>query len=343
MATIVAIGTSIPEFIATNEHVISLALECSATTYCGPLHELERELRSFLQKAGSRQRRWRSGLSTPLEHTADAWENCLSKLERNSSAKIGTLIYCGIDRGVAEPSHASLFAKKFGLLDARCFDISDACMGWYTATQIAVKFATVDRPYCAVVSAEFPLEMPGKVYPSAFTIKCSDDVLWKGAALTLGEAASVTVIDALAPTRAVFRSNSRYADICCVPLIRPDRFVDSDKLSPKLADDCFIAHMPTMAFATYRDAQEVLACYINENGSPDIVLPHTVSLSGPVHASKHLLAEGAIKNCFEHFGNVATSSIPVGYDYFDCNADRKLHIVAWISAAGMSHCAFRLC
>jgi hypothetical protein len=342
MTAIIAIGTSIPEFIATNEHVISLALERSKKSYSGDLADLERDLRSFLEKVGSKQRRWRSGLSTPAEHVADAWNNCLAKLDRKSSGKIGTLIYCGIDRGVAEPSHASLFAKRLGLFDVRCLDISDACMGWYTASQVGAKFTTPDRPYCAVVSAEFPLEMPGKVYPPAFTIKNPQDLLWKGAALTLGEAASVTLIDALAPSRHVFKSNSRHADVCCVPLVRPDRFVDSARLLPKLIDDCFVAHMPTMASATYRDAQEVLESYIRENGRPDVVLPHTVSQSGPVHASRHLLAEGAIRNCFEYFGNVATSSIPVGYEYFDCVSERHRHVAAWISAAGMSHCAFRL-
>jgi hypothetical protein len=86
----------------------------------------------------------------------------------------------------------------------------------------------------------------------------------------------------------------------------------------------------------------VLETYIGANGKPDVVLPHTVSQSGPVHASKHLLPEGTIKNCFEYFGNVATSSIPVGYEYFDCHRDRSLHVAGWISAAGMSHCVFRI-
>lgn len=342
MTAIIAVGTSIPEFIATNEHVISLALECSKGNYAGGLNELELLLQSFLGKAGSIERRWRSGYSKPSEHISDAWENCLSKLDRESSKKIGTLIYCGIDRGVAEPSHASLLASKFGLFDVRCLDISDACMGWFTASEVATKFVTVNRPYCAIVSAEFPLEMPGKVYPSAFTIRSADDLLWKGAALTLGEAASVTIIDASVPSQKVFRSNSRHADLCCVPLVRPERFVDSKRLLPKLKNDCFVAHMPTMASATYRDAQAVLEDYICENGRPDVVLPHTISQSGPTHAAKHLLREGTIRNCFEYFGNLATSSIPVGYEYFDCATEQHLHIAAWISAAGMSHCAFRV-
>jgi hypothetical protein len=342
MTTIIAVGTSVPEFIATNEHVISLALERSKRDYPSSLDELELELRSFLAKAGSKERRWRSGFSKPSEHIFEAWENCRSNAGGEAAKKIGVLIYCGVDRGVAEPSHASLLARKFGFYDVRCLDVSDACMGWFTAAEVATKFATNERPYCAIVSAEFPLEMPGKVYPAAFTFKDADDLSWKGAALTLGEAASVTIIDALVPSKMVFKSNSRHADICCAPLVRPDRFVDSARLLPRLLDDCFVAHMPTLASATYRDAQAVLETYIREYGRPDIVLPHTISQSGPAHAAKRLLPEGVIRNCFEYFGNLATSSIPVGYEYFDCRTEQNLHVAAWISAAGMSHCAVRL-
>src|ERR1041384_4193171 len=342
MTAIVAIGTSVPEFVATNRHVISLVLERSERGYSGDLADLERDVAALLERMGSRERRWRSGLSTPIDHVLEAWENCVSRLDRGSLAKIGTLIYCGIDRGIAEPSHASLFAKRLGLFDLRCLDISDACMGWFTATRAASRFASPSRPYCAVISAEFPLEMPGKVYPSAFTINSPDDLLWKGAALTLGEAASVAVIDPSVGGAEVFRANSRYADACCVPLLRPERFVDSTRLLPKLSDDCFVAHLPTMASGSYRDAQEVLRDYIEQNGVPDVVLPHTVSQPGPRHAARRLLPEDAIRNCFEYFGNIATSSIPVSYEYFDCASHRTAHIAAWVSAAGMSHCAFRL-
>jgi 3-oxoacyl-[acyl-carrier-protein] synthase III len=345
MPRIVAVGTSIPEFVATNEYVVSLALDLSKRRYVGGVHELEGAIRTFLKKAGAKQRRWRSGFTKPSEHISDAWQNCFAKMEPSASERIGSLIYCGIDRGIAEPSHASLLAQKFGLRGIRTFDISDACMGWFTASQAALNFATSCKPYCVIVSAEFPVEMPGKLYPHAFTFRDQDDLQWKGAALTLGEAASVTVIDALAGRSAqpTFKSNNRFADLCCVPLVRADRFVDSPRLLPKLAEDCFVAHMPAMAWASYRDAQEVLAQYITANGMPDVVLPHTVSQSGPMHASRNMLKPGTLKNCFEVFGNIATCSIPVGYEYFACADEKVEHVAGWISAAGMSHTVFRLC
>jgi 3-oxoacyl-[acyl-carrier-protein] synthase III len=344
MPHVVAVGTSIPEFVATNEYVVSLAREASKRSYMGEIDKLESDIKQFLTKAGARERRWRAGFTKPIEHIFDAWQNCFVQFGPNESKDIGTLIYCGIDRGVAEPSHASLLAQKFGLRDVRTLDVSDACMGWFTATQVAKNFASEEKPYCVIVSAEFPLEFPGKLYPQSFTIRDDDDLSWKGAAMTLGEAASVTIIDARITNSAQcnFKSNSKWADICYAPLLRADRFVDSARLVPKLIDDCFVAHMPTMASASYRDAQEVLTKYISENGIPTFVLPHLISQTGPLHASKSLLKEGALRNCFEYFGNLATSSIPVGYEYFACESDKAAHLVGWISAAGMSHSAFRI-
>src|SRR5262249_8916753 len=199
MPHIVSIGTSVPEFVVTNDYIVSLVIEHSRRLYSDDLSQLELGVYEFLEKAGANQRRWRAGFTKPLEHLSDAWANCLSNLGTESVKRIGALIYCGIDKGVYEPSHASLFAQKFSLPNVRTLDIADACMGWFTATQVGSKFVAVDRPLCAIVSAEFPIEVPGKVYPEAFKIRNNEDLLWKAAGFTLGECASVTMIDAMAP------------------------------------------------------------------------------------------------------------------------------------------------
>lgn len=344
MSSIVAIGTSVPDFIVTNDYVISLVAENSSRYYDGNIAKLEVDVKAFLESAGAKRRHWRAGFTKPLEHISDAWLNCLSQLGSNSLNSVGALIYCGIDKGVVEPSHASLLAQKFGLAGVRTLDISDACMGWFTATRVAQQFVTESKPHCAVVSAEFPIEVPGKVYPKSFMIKNSEDLLWKGAALTLGECASVTLIDALRnrDNPCVFKSNNEFADICCVPLERPERFIDSIELLQRLSEDCFVANMAKMASVGYRDARNVLKAYVEEHGQPEIILPHTVSQTMPDHISKKIVDRGAIRNCFEEFGNIATSSIPVGYEYFDCASKRDKHIAGWIAAAGMSHGVFRL-
>src|ERR1700685_4641382 len=145
MPHLVAVGTSIPEFVATNEYVVSLTREASKQSYAGEIDKLERDIKQFLTKAGAKERRWRAGFTKPIEHISDAWKNCFVQFGSSESKGIGTLIYCGIDRGVAEPSHASLIAQKFGLRDVRTLDVSTACMGGFTATQVATNFASKEK------------------------------------------------------------------------------------------------------------------------------------------------------------------------------------------------------
>jgi hypothetical protein len=67
MPHITAVGTSIPEFVATNEYVISLALELSRHGYAGDVAQLEHNIRSFLEKTGAKQRWWRAGFTKSIE------------------------------------------------------------------------------------------------------------------------------------------------------------------------------------------------------------------------------------------------------------------------------------
>ncbi len=184
----------------------------------------------------------------------------------------------------------------------------------------------------------------GKVYPQSFKVRTAQEFQWKGAALTLGECAAVTIVDALGAEKeqSIFKSSNRFADLCCVPLMKPEQLADSPILAEYLGDECFVANMPKMASVGYRSAHEVLERYINSFGSPDMLLSHTVSETLPRHISKGVIKNGVLKNCFRKFGNIATCSIPVSFEYFDCGAQSNLHMAGWIAAAGMSYSVFRL-
>lgn len=345
MDSLVTIGSSVPEFVATNEYVISLALEHSRRFYAGDTGHLESKLRSLLGAIGAKNRTWRAGFTKPLDHIAEAWAQCLENIGPNSCDAIGALIYCSIDKGVVEPSHASLLAQKFGLKHVRTLDISDACMGWFTATQVAHKLCERSKPLYAIISAEFPIEVPGKVYPESFKIRNDHEFLWKASALTLGECAAVTImkVDENQRNNTCFESDHDFADLCCVPLERPDRFVDSERLLEWLEQNCFVSNIRKLTPATYRIARVALERYVSTYGIPDIILPHTVSQSGPAHVSRGLVPDTVVQNCFDIFGNISTCSIPIGYEYFNCAKNTNSHIAGWITAAGLSCSAFRIC
>ena len=131
----------------------------------GEIEKLEIDIKRFLTKAGAKERRWRAGFTKPIEHIPTLGRT-VSYNSAQTTQKASVLSFIvGLIR-CSEPSHASLLAQKFGLRDVRTLDVSDGCMGWFTATQVAKNFASTETPYCAIVSAEFPLEFPGKLYPS---------------------------------------------------------------------------------------------------------------------------------------------------------------------------------
>ena len=50
---------------------------------------------------------------------------------------IDLLIYCGVGRGFLEPANAYFYARARGMRTTNCFDVTDACMSWVRAMQIA--------------------------------------------------------------------------------------------------------------------------------------------------------------------------------------------------------------
>src|ERR1044072_4733490 len=98
MDYIVSVGASIPDFVATNDYVVSLALENSKRFYRGDTDRLGRMLTDFLSLGRAKRRTWRAGFATPLDHIVDAWLNCTRSTGPDVKNDIGALIYCGIDK-----------------------------------------------------------------------------------------------------------------------------------------------------------------------------------------------------------------------------------------------------
>lgn len=65
-----------------------------------------------------------------------AAEKAIAKFEGNVD-EIGMVIFCGMERDYIEPSTAHIVQHKLGLVNAVCFDVSNACMGFMSGIQIA--------------------------------------------------------------------------------------------------------------------------------------------------------------------------------------------------------------
>ena len=186
MPYVYSVGVSIPDFFASNEYVKELILTESEGIWNGELRELSDKIDSYFMKTGAKTRTWRNSNSFPKEHIMEAVKHCLEGTSFWHPEKLSSVIYCGIDRGFVEPAHASVLAARLGLEHVRAFDVSDACLGWYTSCEAARAFACDNKPLSLIISGEFPIDMPGKVYPNAFRVRDVEVFKWKSAAFTLG-------------------------------------------------------------------------------------------------------------------------------------------------------------
>src|SRR6185503_7850353 len=71
-----------------------------------------------------------------LDTILAAMEDALSRAGM-APDDIDLLIYCGVGRGFLEPANSYFFARARGMKTTNCFDVTDACMSWVRAMQIA--------------------------------------------------------------------------------------------------------------------------------------------------------------------------------------------------------------
>ena len=344
MPTVCSIGVSLPGFFASNEYVKELALTESSRTWLGDINHLSFLIDDFLEKAGSETRIWRCADSLPRDHILEAIEDCIRGLENWNPDRVSTVIYCGIDRGFVEPAHASVISSQIGLNGVRSFDIADACLGWYTACQAARAFASEARPLSLIVSAEFPIDKPGMVFPGAFRILDAYDFKWKAAAFTLGEVATATIINAAAdPSNSIIQSENQYHDLCLVPLKKPSRFIKWRYNEYLIEQGCFISNSEKLAVSGFRPGLDVLKSLVDLVGLPDFILPHAFSDSVPRTIADRIGLSSKLHNVFRKVGNISTSSIP--FSLWSISQENDLHgenIIGWVGSAGMKYAAFQI-
>lgn len=339
MPQIVSLGASAPQFRADNAHVRDLVLQHSDKVWSGNGPDLAERLDLFFERSGADARAWRTDATPPIVYLKSAVAECLDCAPAGAVDQIACVIYCGVDKSIAEPAHASVIAAQIGLPQVRAFDVSDACMGWLTACTAARAFVSAQAPYALILSAEFPMEPDAKIVPGALRIETPDAFRWKASALTMGEAATATLIDATAPAlETVLVSQNHASDLCVVPLTPLSR-IYGPQAAEALGDyDCFMADAFAMTQSGYRAGVGVLRDLLARVGPPDQVIPHSFSATVPQKAAEHLGVSDRLRLGFPLTGNLATSSIP----YALHSADRGGRTLGWTSSAGMKHAAFQI-
>jgi 3-oxoacyl-[acyl-carrier-protein] synthase III len=339
------VACALPAQRISNGEILDLVSYYSRGIYAGDLAALISLIDAKLRRAGIRSRYWRSSKERPIALLQRACEAAM-KESKVATGEVDFVIYVGVDRGFAEPANACFVAKELGMNRARTFDVTDACLGWTTATEITqALFASAPESVALVVSAEFPMRLNGAVLPECFSIASDEELDWKFPALTLGEAATASVLFGEGPPwRYVHESLNEFADLCTVGLGPAAEYAGPSARFGAGANSGFRAYGNDLGRQAYRPAVRVLQELLSRIGTPRVVFPHSVVGPYIEQVVARVSPELRVFSTFTEMGNLATSSLP------SCIARaRKQGIVSvtdipvgWVAASGLKVSAFEI-
>lgn len=330
-----------------NEDIIELASFYSLKKYHGHIDELQTLIRRFLKLTGSNTRFWRSPKEKAIDLIDTACRRAL-KMAGIESREIDLVIYSAIDRGFIEPSNASFLCKSLGMSKARCFDIVDACMGWNTAVQTIDSFFKSDESleYAMIINSEFPMDQKGTIFPNNFTIKEKNELKWKIASFTIGEAASISIFkrDNSIINHAVYIEDSEQVDLCSIPLINFEKFLSS-QIPENQFEMQFYADMASLLEKGLLPSVDVLEkLFAIIESKPNIIFPHSVSKKAIEKGITSVNINIPFCSTFPELGNLATASIPsaITKTLLNKEIERNSKCVSWVASAGMKYSAIEI-
>lgn len=328
-----------------NDEILELVEYYSRGIYVGKVGSLLSSIDAKLRRIGIDSRYWRSSKERPFALLQRACDIALkqSNVARN---EVDFVIYVGVDRGFAEPANACFIAKELGMNGARTFDVVDACLGWSTAIEIVQAFfASAPGAVALIASAEFPMRPKGSVIPECFSIASDAELDWKFPALTLGEAASASVLIGDGPEwRYTHESHNEFADLCTVNLGPPSDYSGpSSRFGPSDSRG-FRAYGNDLGRRIYRPSINVLRKLVDQIGAEHVVFPHSVIGSYIDQVVKRVSSDLQVFSTFSEMGNLATSSLPSSISR--ARQQRVLNAndvaIGWAAGSGLKVSAFEI-
>ncbi|MEO0535695.1 MAG: 3-oxoacyl-[acyl-carrier-protein] synthase III C-terminal domain-containing protein [Cyanobacteria bacterium P01_A01_bin.123] len=224
---------------------------------------------------------------------------------------IDLLIYCGVGRGFLEPANAYFYANASGMHTANCFDVTDACMSWIRAAQIAQLMMNSGAfKRVMIINGEFHLG-----FHDNWDIRDIRTLEYSFPMYTIGEAATATILEPGGDDWTfAYSSKPEFSDLCTIPLPSHKNFVEpSDKIS----------HNGIYRFVSYgRELfQQGVICLgelvqdtIKDAKQNVLYFPHAPSKK--VYEEEMpkygIPAEKIYLEVYPEFGNLVSASIPVG-------------------------------
>lgn len=307
------VGMYIPSVRVDNKRVVELLLAKSR----GYMNEEEiealiAEAQDKLDRVGSRTRYW----CREDEYCTDiAYKASIQALDDAGvrSRELDLIIFTGMSKAFVEPATAHILRNELNAVNANVIDTQDACTSFIKSIQIAdslIKNGSCKR--VLIASGERTFDW------ADFTCKTVDELAWKFASLTIGDAGGAIVLEA---TR-----NKKYVK-------DPKHFKFFYRLYSEAFSSCTIglnyrvgeryrlfSHSKKLIRNGFKATSELIASiYASDEWKDfkyDVLIFHNVgnivdSLITSILKESNAYISGKFKPFFSKYGNVGSASLPV--------------------------------
>jgi len=328
--------------IVSNDEIINIVKECSKNLRPKELDRVTNQILFYLNKSGSKERRWLAKDERPIDLVCRAINKTLIKTGYKTE-DIDLLIHVGLCRGFLEAGQSYFIAQSMKMNNIHCFDIMDACNSWTRGMFIAYNLIKAkEYKRILIVNTECNMMKDGIIYPSNFTIKSFKQIEYSFAGLTLSDGVSATLLseDNKCDWEFHFLSKPEVADYCAVPIDNYDSFCLPSEMIAKNGKYNFTSFASKMQKKGIKWLIEVVEMNSEPVNNFDWIFPHghTKNLYLEIAKELGIRPEKLKWNTYEKFGNFASACIPIaiamGIESGEVKKDQKL--LTAVASGGMS-------
>ncbi len=335
-----AVSLSLPSWQVSNEELIDLIKFHSKATFSGNLDKTLRKISTVLNKTGAKNRFWlnRQINEKPIDHIKKSTEEALKKANLQTQ-DIDLLIFVGIGKGFLEPAQSYFVAQALGMVHAKCFDITDACMSWLTAMQVADSlFKSGAYKNAMIINAEFCVQ--AGVFFKNYALKNEQQLTYTFPTFTIGEAATCTILSPNNPSNFQFNFSSRndLASLCTVPLPEFKDYCQDNQKTGANGDMHFSSFGVKLHQIGQSELLKLLKISRIKIDKIDIAFTHSSSKTEWQKVSDKAGIGDKVYHIYQQTGNLISASVPAAMAM--AMAEQKFTLgnqaLLWVGSAGMS-------
>ncbi len=335
---ICSVSHKVPPTRMTNEDVLALFRDATRRgDVNGEWDGIERRLKFFLNAAGTRTRHVSAAGDNALDLAAAAAGEALEKAGIGAG-ELDLVVYASVARGWLEPCMAVVAQEKIGAVNATSFDVLDACASWLRALHVVhglIHAGTYRK--VMIISLE-----SGMADFIRFSLPDRDALKKYSAAVTLGEAATATVVTGDNPDDDfyfTFKTFSDGYDLCLMPLENMRNYAP-ELQQDDLAANKFMANSGKLVGET---VERLVGAFKQDSrlsqGGFDICFSHAASVpSGRITCNALDIPLSIYFPTHENFGNTGAASVPLAMSLArdDARLRRGQRVLVAVGSAGIT-------